>query len=119
MHKDKVLFRARKFLNKLGKEEGAFILSEIQRTTYQARKDKKTGKLPLPSVSVYCTFKVADCDRQINLSFNMENKKSFVNSLYKLAILEATIKQFKEVFQKEYTELTRLAKEGKIRKERF
>lgn len=119
MSKDTILYRVRKFLNKPGYHKGAFILAEASRCTYKGRKDKKTGKAPLPSIGHYFTLQIADCSRMIDLELSMGKKTEYLNSIKKLEILIQSLQKMRDIMLKEHIRTEQLVKEKKIKRERW
>jgi len=78
----KVLFRKRKFLNRMGYHSGAFIFAEILRESW-THKDKKTKEKSTHSHRDI-TLSIADCSRIINLDFNLGYLPEASNGLKKL-----------------------------------
>lgn len=97
----KVLFRKRKFLNRMGHHSGAFIFAEILRESWTHR-DKKTKKKSTHSHRDI-TLSIADCSRIINLDFDLGCLLEAKNGLKKLDILIDTLKKFKEAYTQEMT----------------
>jgi len=76
----------RRWLNKPGHESTAFVYATID-------KGYLDGDIT-----------IADCTRQITLSFYANNKKAYKNNLKKLDRLIGTLVEFREAYVKHYEE---------------
>ena len=103
MEKLKVLFRERKFLNKLGYHSGAFIFAEITKEFWTTT-NSKTKKKKL-RVHRYCNLSIADCSRIINLDLDLDTVNSARNSLSKLDLLIKILQNYRTAFGKEFEAL--------------
>jgi len=89
MEETRYRFYVREFLNKPGHHSTGHILSYVTRT---APEDKWSGDV---------SFTLADCSRQIDLSFDLNSKACRENSLYKLDMLIRSLQQFRKAFKAE------------------
>lgn len=116
---EKILYKTRKFLNKIGYHTGAYIIAEIIRyvSTYRSKKNK--DKLVIPTVSQDYSITIADCSRIINLEFSSSTKGNYENSIKKLDLLIDTLKEFKDVMVTSYEEDEKLIKQGKLKRDKY
>lgn len=90
-------FYTRRFLNKRGHHAGGYILAFVEDTSKRTKDSDWTD----------IEFVLADCGRQINLSFEVAADE-LANSLYKVDVLIDTLARFREA----------LAEEGRLAAER-
>lgn len=90
-------FYTRRFINKRGHHAGGYILAFVEDTS------KRKGDDPWIDVE----FTIADCGRQISLSFDVASDE-LPNSLHKIDLLLDTMSKFR----------TALVEEGRLAAER-
>ena len=100
--KSKILYRVRKFINKKGHQSTAFIFAEIYKNISKGRYNKKTKKRKKDYVWYGIELKLSDCDRNINLSIDCDNKRQVKNSIYKLDVIIDILTKLKEFLIKEF-----------------
>jgi len=98
---EKRLYNVRKFLNNKGFHSTAFIFACITKSISKGCINKKTGKKKKDSIWYDCVLTLSDCSRIIDLSIDTYSKKSVKNTLYKLDILINTLKEFRNIYEKE------------------
>ena len=86
MSTNKVNYYKRVFLNKPHFESSAHIIYAL--------------KYNQGDMWIDYRFRIADCNRHIELTFSNESKKHYENSIKKLNILLEETQKFKEAFQK-------------------
>ena len=77
-------YYTRRFLNKRGHHSGGYILAFVEDTSKRRKETDWTDT----------EFTVADCGRQISLSFEV-SPEELANSLYKVDVLIETLTQFR------------------------
>lgn len=82
-------FYRREFLNQPGHHTTGHILAYIEKTE------------PTKHWSGSIEFTLADCSRQISLSFDIDDEADRANSLHKLDLLIDSLQQFKKAFEEE------------------
>jgi len=102
----KILFRVRKFLNRVGYQSSAFIHFEVE-----LHDDKDNSW-----VDSY--FTISDCSRQISLEFGYpENEKEMKNNELKIKLLKENIIAFEKALKTAHLQvLARKAKDKKLEK---
>lgn len=102
---DKVIYYKRAFLNKEPDYRPGVIVAAIT-----ADEDEY-------DVFDSMTFLVSDCRKGIELDFNFHDEKSLQNSLYKLEVLESTVREFKQAYIEFSEKKMKLLKEKREKKE--
>lgn len=92
--KEKKLYYSRRFLNKKGHHSTAFVFSEVTKTFCKNTKGKNVSYID-------ADLKISDCDRVINLSIELNTKRSTNNTLHKLDTLISTLQELKSIILKE------------------
>jgi hypothetical protein len=86
-------FEIRRFLNRKGYHSSAFIYAYLHKCFYKSKKKTK--------YYFDAELKITDCDRQINISIDLDTKNEIKNTLYKLNNMISTISLFKEFCEEE------------------
>jgi len=79
-------FYRREFLNNPGHHSTGHILAYVEETTVEKN---WSGDI---------NFTLADCNRQINLSFDIDDAEERANSLYKMDLIIKSLQEFREAF---------------------
>ena len=88
--KSKTLYSKAEFLNSQGHEEDASIFTSITEDKYK----KET--------TYWCTLKIRDCDRTINLTIDISSPESYKNASYKIDKIISHLTKFKSELKKTY-----------------
>lgn len=89
MNPNESRFYIREFLNKPGHHSTGHILAYVEKTDVNRKYSGSVG------------FTLADCSRQIDLAFDLDNADDRENSLYKLDLLIKSLQQFRKAFKAE------------------
>ena len=83
------------FLNLPGFQHGAYVRAYVQDTTDSEIRlpvGKHAGSAPCPRMEL----EIADCDRHINLYFDIEDAEDRLNSFHKIDVLISALQAFKD-----------------------
>lgn len=91
MASDKTRFYVRRFLNRPHHYEGAYVILRVEDTS-EATLDRRWSDI---------TCVLADCNRKIDISFDLDSVESRRNSLHKAKVLADSFREFYEALAEE------------------
>lgn len=94
---ENVVFSRREFLNLDGHNSTANIVTNIR--VGGDKKDKETGDVINRYIT--CLLDLADCDRKISLSIELDTEKERLNALHKVRTMINVLTDFEDAIKKE------------------
>ncbi|HVM16805.1 MAG TPA: hypothetical protein VM290_04445 [Gaiellaceae bacterium] len=91
----------RAFLNFPGFHGGAYVVAWVEDTSERELEEPQPWLFGLATTSPRVILEIADCERRINLEFDLSSEDARANSLHKVDTLVAVLRRFREALAEE------------------